>query len=276
MHVYFDYRSKLYKKINRETEQMLNAKTSDIDAQQRLIDDRKTLIMELNLEYQQTQDAAIQFGFFLKRHAITPYNDATLEYVDHQIDEEQKKIKAGGTRQKLDKLQEYRQEHQEKVAAVEKAMSAGKAVDLLDDDGIKRLIDSLYQMQHYGNLLHDVIKKNEEGRQRIYREKSYNIQTGSHWAGGMNSQIDDSWENVGHTGTIPGSFPGSFPMSFPGAHPGVKSKSNAPKRQATKAPGSRSGRSNQQPVEPQSKGVAQNFPIIRKVADFIGFKGLDY
>ncbi|KAF5606328.1 P-loop containing protein [Fusarium subglutinans] len=30
----------------------------------------------------QIEEAAIQFGFFLKRHSITPYNDATIDYLD--------------------------------------------------------------------------------------------------------------------------------------------------------------------------------------------------
>ncbi|KAF5555123.1 P-loop containing protein [Fusarium mexicanum] len=30
----------------------------------------------------QIEEAAIQFGFFLKRHAYTPYNNATIEYLD--------------------------------------------------------------------------------------------------------------------------------------------------------------------------------------------------
>lgn len=267
MHIYYEYRNTTTRKIDKQTEQSLSAKTSDIDFRQRLIDGRNDLIKELNLEYQQIQDAAIQFGFFLKRHAITPYNDATLEYIDHQIDEEKENIKGEGMTEKLERLKCYRKEHQEKVAAVEKAISAGKKGGLLRDDGVKRLIDDLYHMKHYGEMLHDIIKKNEKGRQRTYREKSCNIHTGSHWTGGANGRIDDHWEDVGQTGSFPGFLPGSFPATDLGSYSTPDAQM---KKQATKASGPRPRKLNRPPPTELVAGQ-QNPSMISRAAKFIGF-----
>jgi hypothetical protein len=45
-----------------------------------------------------------------------PINDAILAYLDQQIEQEQGKIQAGGSRDKYDRLTEYRRQYEQEVA----------------------------------------------------------------------------------------------------------------------------------------------------------------
>lgn len=61
------------------------------------------------------QNAAAQFSIFLKRNAIMPYNDATLEYLDRHLEDEGSKVVAGGSRDKLERLTQYRMQYEQQV-----------------------------------------------------------------------------------------------------------------------------------------------------------------
>ncbi|KAK4239021.1 hypothetical protein C8A03DRAFT_32944 [Achaetomium macrosporum] len=105
MHIYYDYKSITYKHENQDVSRALIERATDIELQQQAIELRKTAIEEFKLEHAQVQEAAIQFGFFLQRHAIEPYNDATVEYVDHLINQEKLKIKNRGKKETLEMLE---------------------------------------------------------------------------------------------------------------------------------------------------------------------------
>jgi GTPase SAR1 family protein len=203
-HIYFDYKDVTVSVKDADVERDLSDSISNIDLQQKLIESRKVTIKEFNLEYQQVQDAAVQFGFFLKRHAITLYNDSALEYIDHQIDEEEKKIQAGGKTKKLVRLKESRQEIEAKIKALKKALDRGDNLHVLEDNAIKKLIGDLYEMKHYGPNLRDIMTKNEKFLQKTYRERSYNVHAGSHWtrrtvssSTATNQEFFDQWLTAG-------------------------------------------------------------------------------
>ena len=75
------------------------------DIKQKMIDRKNQLIEELNKELKIIQEASVKFSLFLKRNAITPYNDGMVEYLHHLIHEEKSKIASGGDRKVLDSLQ---------------------------------------------------------------------------------------------------------------------------------------------------------------------------
>ncbi|KAK4150085.1 hypothetical protein C8A00DRAFT_37318 [Chaetomidium leptoderma] len=181
MHIYYDYRSLTYRHENQTVSQELIKNASDIDLQQKAIELKKTAIEEFKLEHTQVQEAAIQFGFFLKRHAIEPYNDATVEYVEYLIHQEKMKIKSGGKKETLAMLQKYRAEHLEKVQALTKAMERGDADSVLDDQGVRQLVDSLYGLPHFGEDLKRIVRTNEKAAEATFREKSCNVSAGRHW-----------------------------------------------------------------------------------------------
>ncbi|KAH6855985.1 hypothetical protein B0I37DRAFT_402625 [Chaetomium sp. MPI-CAGE-AT-0009] len=181
MHIYYDYRSLTYRHENQDVSRELIKHASDIELQHEAIRLRKTAIAEFRLEHNQVQEAAIQFGFFLKRHAIEPYNDATIEYVDHLIQQEKLKIKNGGKKKALSMLEKYKAEHLQKVAALTRAMARGDTDMVLDDRGARQLVDSLYGLPHFGKDLKKIVQVNEMAAEATFREKSCNVSAGRHW-----------------------------------------------------------------------------------------------
>ncbi|KAK4152110.1 hypothetical protein C8A00DRAFT_35238 [Chaetomidium leptoderma] len=156
---YYNYRSLTYRHKNQTVSQELIKNASDIDLQQKAIELKKTAIEEFKLEHTQVQEAAIQFGFFLKRYAIEPYNDAT----------EKMKIKSGGKKEPVEMLQKYRAEHLEKVQAMTKAIERGDADSVLDDQGVRQLVDSLYGLPYFGEDLKRIVRTNEKAAEATFR-----------------------------------------------------------------------------------------------------------
>ncbi|KAK3487538.1 uncharacterized protein B0T23DRAFT_363533 [Neurospora hispaniola] len=183
MHIYYDYRSMTYKYKDKNIAQDLIERATRLELQQKAIDMRKEAVAEFKLEYAQVQEAAIQFGFFLKRHAIEPYNDATIEYVDHLINQERLKIKSGGKKDTLEMLEKYKAEHIQKVKVLTEAMDRGDSDRVVDDQGVRQLVDSLYGLPHFGEDLRRIVTVNEKAAEGSFRERSYNVSAGSHWKG---------------------------------------------------------------------------------------------
>ncbi|EAQ87497.1 hypothetical protein CHGG_04116 [Chaetomium globosum CBS 148.51] len=181
MHIYYDYRPLTYRHENKDVSKELIKHASDIELQQEAIRLRETAIAEFKVEHAQVQEAAIQFGFFLKRHAIEPYNDATIEYVDHLIQQEKLKVKSGGKKQTLSILEKYKAEHLQKVEALTRAMARGDIDIVLDDQGARQLVDSLYGLPHFGKDLQKIVQVNEMAADAVFREKSCNVSAGQHW-----------------------------------------------------------------------------------------------
>ncbi|KAK3687828.1 hypothetical protein B0T22DRAFT_510761 [Podospora appendiculata] len=191
MHIYYDYRPMTHIYKDQDVSRDLVKNASDIELQKKAIEMKRTAIEEFQLEYDQVQEAAIQFGFFIKQHAIEPYNDATVEYVDHLISQERLKIQSGGKKDSLEMLEKYKAEHIQKVQALTKAMESGDRDQLLDEKGIRQMIDSIYGLPHFGKDLKNIVMTNEKAADAIFRERSYNLSAGSHWSDGRRKDGKD-------------------------------------------------------------------------------------
>ncbi|KIW82175.1 hypothetical protein Z517_05202 [Fonsecaea pedrosoi CBS 271.37] len=135
---------------------------------------KEATVAEFKREHKEIQKAAVQFSLWLKHHSITPYNDATLEYLDHLIKEEKSKVAIGGKRQRLDAFQQYRREYKELVDLFESNVDKGRNEELLDAKGVDKLAKRLYSLKHYGadlRKLRDavVIAHTASIRERPYR-----------------------------------------------------------------------------------------------------------
>lgn len=184
MHIYYDYKSVTHQHKDEAVNKNLLKNASDIELQQEAIQMRKTAIEEFEIEYKQVQNAAIHFGFFLKRHAIEPYNDATVEYVDHLIHQERMKIKSGGRADELKRLEKYKSEHLERVAILTKAMESGNTTQMLDDRGVTQLVTGLYGLPHFGADLKRIVENNERVVDAAFREKTCSVSAGGDWTKG--------------------------------------------------------------------------------------------
>ncbi|KAF5623091.1 P-loop containing protein [Fusarium sp. NRRL 52700] len=214
MHIYYTYVPTTYQ--HRDV-----AIDRDLTENAGIIQLKEEAIQEFSLEYRQIEEAAIQFGFFLKRHAITPYNNATVEYLDMLIDQELQKVQVGGSTTA-------------RVEVLEKAMKQGDESKLLDDKGVAKLVDSLYALPHFGNNLRNIVKIQESAAESSYRERSYNVSggVGFHRRRRANraqkeeaekaDRGEGSW--VGNTFSayepIPGSMPGKLDGGMVRGQPG--------------------------------------------------------
>jgi len=181
MHLYYDYKPVTRQFMDEAVSKDLIERESAIELQERGIQMRMKAIREFRSEQFQVKEAAVQFGFFLKRHAIEPYNDATLEYIEHLINREKMKINNGGYGEALSQLEKHKAEHQQAVAVLTDAMERGDNGKLLDDGEIRGLIDSLYRLPHFGGDLKRVVGVNQRAVAAAFREKSLNISVSRDW-----------------------------------------------------------------------------------------------
>lgn len=86
-------------------QQRLLENKSGMEVMKEALKSRQILIKKYRDERHQIQKAAGQFAVFLKNSAITPWNDSTLDYLDHLIEEEKGKVSAGGSKKRLQELQ---------------------------------------------------------------------------------------------------------------------------------------------------------------------------
>lgn len=139
---------------------------------------KKRTIDELEEELGRIRGATAQFSIFLKRNAIMPYNDATLEYLDRCLEEEMHKVVAGGSQDKLESLKRYRREYEQEIKVLEGFMNDGDGDRLLDQQGIHLLMRDLFSLTHYGDTLrnmNDVIDRTH----RCARRETPHIMRGS-------------------------------------------------------------------------------------------------
>ena len=139
-------------------EQALAKNGDEIKAKELAIKAKSRLIDELKQEHRAIQEAAAQFSIYLKSISITPYNDATLEYLDHLIREERSKVGYGGDPERLDGLEKDRMQYAEFVKAMSLSIEAGKGYKILDADGVYDLVQGLYNLWHSGNDLKKIAK----------------------------------------------------------------------------------------------------------------------
>jgi len=160
-----------------EIERQIKAHADDLVLRQTAIKELNERIAEYEAEHTTIQEAAAHFGLFLSEHSITPYNDKTLEYLDVLIRDEEAKVHYGGNRQRLDDLKRDRARHIELVKVLTDNMGnkADACYQVLDEQGVDRLVRELYGLQHFGEMLRSVKNKIATAHQATYRERPYRV-----------------------------------------------------------------------------------------------------
>ena len=157
MHILYELKEHFVTVIDSTVEQQLRDHANDITL-------RHTAIQNLNQrisEYEEEQDiirkAAAKFGVFLKKHSITPINDATEEYLKFLIKAEKDKVDVGGNDTKLKALEENLQRHKEIIDVLTRSIDSG-TMSMADDEdmteaGVERMVCMLYSLKHFGTNL---------------------------------------------------------------------------------------------------------------------------
>ncbi|GBG92281.1 hypothetical protein CBR_g55050 [Chara braunii] len=121
----------------------------------RFIAQLKEKSAKLDKEQETISRTLARFAVFLKANAITPYNDSTLEYLRHLIDEERGLQDAGkGNSAVLEGLTKLRAGYEEEVRILTAAMSDHSASSAsgprITPEEIKRSVEQLFSLEING------------------------------------------------------------------------------------------------------------------------------
>ncbi|KAH8650654.1 hypothetical protein BGZ60DRAFT_509014 [Tricladium varicosporioides] len=183
-----------------EVEESLRRNADFRTRKQASISGKKRLIAELELELKKIGDAAAQFSIFLKRNAIMPYNDATLDYLERLMDDERGKVAVGGSRDKLESLTRYRRQYEQQIQILDEYIKKGEHHMLLNQAGVEILLRDLYDLRHYGQTLREMGQVIHSSETVVHREKPYVMRARSHWTGEENesdhpAKISKRWKS---------------------------------------------------------------------------------
>ncbi|QPC71916.1 hypothetical protein HYE68_002668 [Fusarium pseudograminearum] len=188
-HVHILYELKEHKVQVKDTdvERRLKANTNDIEVRQQGILKVTDLQKEYEKERDQLRTAMVRFVAYLKKHAITAVNDRTQNYYMELIKNEQNKIQRARDRKmnvdvnvkKLEGLKQDLEAHQELTETIKQNMRAPRdsSDKLLTSEGVRRLIQELYDLPHFGKDLKkmklDIVSSHEttQHRERSHRRE---------------------------------------------------------------------------------------------------------
>ncbi|EFX02788.1 aaa ATPase domain containing protein [Grosmannia clavigera kw1407] len=159
-----------------EARRLFEQNESDVTVKQAAIQDLVSRIAEYKEEHAKIQQSAARFGIFLKKHSITPYNDATLEYLDMLIQEEEQKARVSRDNTKVGDLRKDYAAHIELVKTLENSMAEGTSGSVqLDDMDVEAVVHELYDLPHFGRMLRDVKNGVVDAHQAINRERPHKV-----------------------------------------------------------------------------------------------------
>lgn len=182
LHVLYELKERTATVKDSEIEKKLRVHADDVTLRQTAITELEKVTEEYRAEHKQIQEAAAQFGIFLKKHSITPYNDKTLAYLDFMIKEERAKVEAGGNRKKLDGLEEDRRKHVETVEILTLNMENNAKCQPLTEEGADQQVKQLYDLKHFGKNLKAVKQTIASAHEATYRERPFRIGGKGPWA----------------------------------------------------------------------------------------------
>jgi hypothetical protein len=155
-------------------EQELRQNSSSTQVQEKLLQSKVRAIKAFNREHEAIKQATSKFTLFLRHNSITPYNDATVEYLDFLIKDEKSKVQVGAEPRRLEELERYRAEHLQMVHVLTQNVEHGRT-QVPDEAGMNRLISKLFDLPHFGGSLRQIREVIEDARTASFREKPYRV-----------------------------------------------------------------------------------------------------
>lgn len=130
-------------------------------------------IEDLKSEREIIAEVSSKFAAFLKTNAITPYNDALINYLEHLIKLEEAKIQRGVDNHALNGLQGMKRTYQHQVEILEAALRTNATV--LEPNEIEPEIQRLYKLPTKGKMLELLVQivKSASSRNFSYHEQIY-------------------------------------------------------------------------------------------------------
>lgn len=100
------------------------------------------------------KESAVVFSVFLKKNSIAFYNDETLQYLDILIHEEQGKIQAGGSLERLNRISKSRKEYQQEIKTLQENLRHDPNTyrRALTREAIMARIEELFGLEYFGKI----------------------------------------------------------------------------------------------------------------------------
>jgi len=162
-----------------EAERLFQQHASDTVVRQTAIKETNERLAEYKAEHARIQEAAACFGIFLRKHSITPYNDATEAYLNMLIQDEEQKVRISQNKAKLQDLRRDLSAHKELVKSFTMSKDDGGGA-VLDETGVESLVRDLYGLKHFGQMLKEVKNGISEAHNATYRERPIRIARPKH------------------------------------------------------------------------------------------------
>ncbi|KAF2669828.1 hypothetical protein BT63DRAFT_222869 [Microthyrium microscopicum] len=175
MHVLFELEEHTVMVQDVGIQQQLQAHASDIVLRQAGITQMDQRIKEYEKELGIIRMAAAKFGVFLKKNSITPYNDATVAYLEFLIKAEKDKVQIGGNKARLDALEQDLNKHHEIVGILTRSMNSKHNTADITEAGVHKTVKELYNLKHFGKDLQNLQHGISEAHQATYREIPHNV-----------------------------------------------------------------------------------------------------
>jgi hypothetical protein len=174
MHIYYQSEETTSIEEDKSIKKLLSSNLDAVTMKERMINDKRGEIVELDAELKKIQHGSARFAQFLKTNAIIPYSDAIIEYMDHFIREEKDKVAWGGSEKTLRALEKSRQQYIEEIEILKNGMAAGAGVgsSVFTPEQVQDALKELYGLKHYGAKLKEAVEAVNSAGQRAaaYRE----------------------------------------------------------------------------------------------------------
>ncbi|KAL4954467.1 hypothetical protein BDW69DRAFT_140013 [Aspergillus filifer] len=177
-HILVEYAKRQEAAIDATVQREITTTGSMIKTKKAAIKAIEKNIAELKDEHAAVQTAAARFSLYLKKNSITHYNDATVEYLEHLIKDEKMKVRTGQSRLRLEALEKDLDKYKKFVDTMEqggKTEDSQKTYAPLNEEGVAKLVQSLYNLPHYGQMLKDLAQVVASAYEANFRERPYRI-----------------------------------------------------------------------------------------------------
>ena len=167
--------------IDPKVEAKLKAGRTAIEARRLAINHLEDQAREHKQELKKIRLAASQFGVFLKRNSIAPYNDAMVAYLDEQIKEERNLVafsQAIGDPvpenvKRLEDLEKSKGEYEARIQVLEEKMRGSDDAVMVNEQTIDAMVSMLYSLPVWGRRLQQMREALEWSKSENFREQQF-------------------------------------------------------------------------------------------------------
>uniref|UniRef100_A0A914CEL6 Uncharacterized protein n=1 Tax=Acrobeloides nanus TaxID=290746 RepID=A0A914CEL6_9BILA len=124
-------------------------------------------IKEYDEEQKIITECCVKFASFLKVNAILPFNDTIKDYIQMNINEEEKIAAITKDYTQVESLREQLRIYEKERSILESNLESGGAAPITPKD-IKNLENKLIKLHHFGKSIKDLFEKTKKGREKQF------------------------------------------------------------------------------------------------------------